>query len=705
MDPRTQQINRRTFFAEQNEAMLYGMLSKNFQQRLGRPLNEKQSARLERGLEHYMSEVFEANVNMPLQALNKDVLSVTASDFNDYLQRQDTLTQTNSNTFQETSQRYDQLQQDRQRSLEPPRPTVPDYVQPILVKEDDATSALSLFEEAKKRRNLETTAQAEEQLAKRNTSALQPLYLEAPPARPDPRSMYDTPLDLVVAAQRELPGRGDVNPTTARSGPTSANRGTLPQDILIKQQDIQSYKETEYNLSIYSGDRNWEFDTGTGQNRFNFSVNLFTGNSANGVSIMPKGANRLRNIVRIEIVKVITPIEYTDMLVRKLSSSTSPNLVQAIVNAEAIAITSINASTSVAPTPGANFAQYNLQRLIKTNQLFTNATLTYDSKYMNSIYSYPFITLNVSELDTNTYGTSNSVDNAFGILQYDSNWTDNTDSPGFASLIPKHMKCQRIYSPTPLSTLTKMTIRLQQPNGNLINSTSDTMDIKGIFLSSYESIREYFPYASGGGMDLSGTGYSDPTGEYIWIDCKKWFSRFQFSVGDRIQFKNLTSAGPTVAVTDLINFLQDPNGHLITGIAYSRVITDAELIEDGSAFLPGGPNILPITKPGATVTPLLPTTGISGSRAYQVLVDGCNNVGYARFIIVRGKFSDPTTGATAVNPYGNQSDNNGVSVDAVSGNPKIIPGRLINLSRQTQLIFRVITREYDPTSLLRPDNL
>jgi len=695
MDPRIQQQqNRRSFFSEQNEAMLFSMLSKNFQQRLGSQLNEKQSSRLERGLEHYMSEVFQANASLPVQTLNKDVLSITASDFNDYLQRQEAVTNASPQAFQETTQRYDQLQQDRQRSLEPPRPSIPDYVQPIVIKEDDSTTALSLFEEAKKRRNMEMNSQAEEQMAKRANASLQPLYLDTPQARPDPRSIYDTPLDLVVSGQRELPGRGDGNSTLARPGPTFVNRGALPQDVLIRQPDIQTYKETEFNLSIYSADRNWEYDNGAGQNRFNFSVNLFTGNEATGVSLMAKGANRLRNIVRIEFVKAIVPIENTDMVIRKLDSTDSPNYMQAVVNAQAIAITSVNAGVSTAAIPAANLAQTNLQLLKNKNELLTNGVLSYDTTYMKSIYSYPFITLNVSELDTNTYGTSDSVDNAFGILQYDSNWSDNTESLGFASLIPKHMKCQRIFAPTPLSTLPKMSIKLQQPNGNLVNSTADTLNINGIFLSSYTSMRTYFGHIapiggvplSGFGMDISGTAYSDSVGEYIWIDCEKWFSRYQFSVGDRIQLKNLTSAGPTPAVSDLINYLQDTNGHLIAGIVFSRPITATELL-------------------ASNLTANQVTTGVAGTQATQVLVDGTNQVGYARFIIIRGKFSDPTTGSLSINPYGGQLDNAGVGVAAVQGNTKIVPGRLINISRQTQFIFRVITRDYDSASIVRSDNL
>jgi len=692
MDQRGQQ-NRKTFFSPQNEEMLFSMLSNNFSQRLGTKLNEKQTTRLERGLEHYMGEVFQANSSLPVQVLNKEALASTASDFNDYLQRQESVARASPQAFQETSQRYDQLQLDRQRSMEAPRPAIPDYVQPLIIKEEDSVSALSLFEEAKKRRNLEVTAQAEEQVAKRNAASMKPIYLQEKEAPPDPRSIYDMPLDLVVAGQRDLSGRADTNPTIARPGPSIASRGVLQQDMIIKQEDIQSYKEIEYNLSLYSADRNWEIDTNNGQNRFNFSVNLNSNNSPVGISLMPNSSNRLKNIVRIEFVKAIVPIENTDIVVRKTTSTNSPDFLQAMLNAEAIAIATVNAGNSIVPPfPAANNSQANYQTLVNRNNLLTNATCKYDTTYVKNVYGFPFISLNVEELDTNTFGTSNSTDNAFGILQYDSSWTDNTDSLGFTSLIPKHMKCQRIYSPTPLSTLNKLTVRLQRPNGTLVNSAPDTLDISGIFLSHYTSMRQYF----NGPIDISGTGYSDPAGEYIWIDCAKWFSKYQISIGDRIQIKNLTSFVTTPAITDLIDYLQNTDGLIVAGLAFSRPITAAELLATG-------------------LTANQVTNGINNTVATSVLIDGSNNVGYSRFIIVRGKFNDPSTGSTTVSPYGKQIDNSVVSLNMlgvssyggsqITPSPKIVPGRLINLSRQTQLIFRVVTREYDSTSLVRPDNL
>ena len=593
----SQQV-RRQFFAEQNEQMLLSMLAKNFQQRLGAPLTDNQSSHLERALEHYMSDMFQQNPYQTTQTLNKQVLSATAGEFNAYLQRQSALKTATPQLFMETSNRFEQAQQDRQRSLEAPRPSIPDYVQPIQIKEDDSISALALFEEAKKRRGAEMNSQAEAEAAKRSSSAMVPIYAQQ--ERPDPRTMFAQPLNLMIEGSATASGLADVNPTIARPGPGSvpSNRGTLQQDLIIKQQDIQTYKETEYNLSVYSADRKWEFNTE--ENRFNFSVNLYSGNPTNGVSIMPKATARFRNIVKIEFVKAVMPIENTDIIVQKSGAS------------------------------------------------------TYDTSYLKNVFGYPFITLNVDELDTNNFGTNDKMDNAFAILQYDANWTDNTASLGFTSYIPKHMKCQRVYSPTPLAALTKLSVRLQQPNGNLINTAPDTLDINGACLSITADILTFTA------IGTNNTNYKDSTGEYIWIDCKKWFSRYQVAAGDRIQIRNLSSpTSPTAAQTDFLNYMQDPSGLMVVATAYN---TSAPTLELGS-----------------------------------------NSAGYARFIIVRGKFGDPTTGSTSVDPYGRAANNTALSTYLTTA--RFTSGRLINLSHQTQLIFRIVTRDYDSSSLMRPDNL
>jgi hypothetical protein len=619
MDPRGQQ-NRRMFFSDQNESLLMGILAKNFSQRQGAQLNERQAARLNKGLEHFMNEVIQANPQAPVQVLNKEVIQATAADFNMYLQREQLAANATPDMYVEPAQRFERLQNERQRMLEGPPRQIPDYVQRVPIEEDNSVSAMELFEEAKKKRNFEAAAQAEREVAKRSQSANQPFFQREAP--PDPKTLFATPLDLVVAGSqtRELPGRADGNPTIARPlpGTPDAPRGTLQQDLIIKQQDIQTYKETEYNLSVYSADRRWETDNGMSENRYNFSVNLYSGNPTNGASIMPKGTARFRNIVRIEFVKAILPIEGLDVNIRRSSTTT-----------------------------------------------FETATL-------NTIYSLPFVILNVDELDTNNYGTNDAQDRAFGLLQYDANWiaesSFGTDvsgnaivgSRGFTGFIPKHMKCQRVYTPTPLSALTKLSIQLQRPNGEPLSEVPDTLDISGIFFSYQAAASSYFPAVS-----VVASAYADtsPASNFIWLDCKKWFSRFAFSPGDRIVLRGIAAAFGgtlTAAQQDFVNFLERPQGHLIVQIV--------------SQNLASPPRV----------------------------TDGANPVGYARFIVIDNQFNDPTTGAISVKPFGGAANNTTLGGTILT---RRFSGRLLNLSHQTQLIFRVITRDYDSTSLVRPDNL
>jgi hypothetical protein len=158
------------------------------------------------------------------------------------------------------------------------------------------------------------------------------------------------------------------------------------------------------------------------------------------------------------------------------------------------------------------------------------------------------------------------------------------------------------------------------------------------------------------------------------------------AVGDRIQIKNLTCLQPTPAVINLINFLQNPDGLLVVGTAFLKPITATDLLAVGLTANQVG-------------------NGLAGTQVNQVLADNCNTAGYCKYIIVRGQFNDPTLGNTGILPYGNQVDNSSLSTDIFTSFTAIKPGRLINLSKQTQLIFRVITRDYDSTSLVRPDNL
>ena len=165
----------------------------------------------------------------------------------------------------------------------------------------------------------------------------------------------------------------------------------------------------------------------------------------------------------------------------------------------------------------------------------------------------------------------------------------------------------------------------------------------------------------------TGTSYADTSGNYLWIQTKTWFNRFLINQGDRIQMSGLafqpSYSGNPDAATDLINYLTRSQGHLVVGVGYTTTT--------GSVFFN----------------------------------DGANIVGYCNYIVIRSKMKDPTLGFTQPDTFGllANSANNSFLNTLTAAN--LAAGRLINISHQTTLVFRVITRDLDPTARIRPDNL
>jgi hypothetical protein len=382
---------------------------------------------------------------------------------------------------------------------------------------------------------------------------------------------------------------------------------------LIKQDDIINYKETEYNLVVYSADRDWL--TNTRENRYNFSVLFDPGNNRQGFTLSPSSTKKFKNISRIELVKAIIPTEGL------------------------ITLTQRNGTT----------------------EKFVN-----EAK-LNAL-TYPYIILRVPELDVNNYGTDDSLNNAFGVLQYDANWySDNTKlEDGYLAMIPKFMKCQKVYQPTPLATLQKLTIELNTPEGQPLSSVADTMSIQNIYFSG-----STIPPPS----EIVSVNYrlskdDNGNGEYIFIQTSTYFSKWQFAEGNRIAIQGLDAnqvpGGSTLAARNMIDYLQNPLGIPIIDIAFTTVGT---------------------------------TSG----------ADGPNAVGYANLIIVRAPHVDPTTGSVLVQPFGGSDtamDTLATAINAVPITTNTYTGaKLINLTHQTSIVLRIITRELDPAARVRPDNL
>ena len=450
----------------------------------------------------------------------------------------------------------------------------------------------------------------------------------APAIAPDFRDKVEEdeidPLALFEKARQQREREGMPSSSTQQQQATAPNKKpelilrddspeykipqTLAQDVIIRQQDVVKYKEIEYNIFLNSGDRNWLVNKT--ENRYNFSVNFNVANNSTDFPSSPSLQERFRNITRIEFVKVIVSLEGLVPIVRRIAGPT--------VNTDAIV----------------------------------------------SVLSYPYVALRIAELNANGFGTNPTLDNTFAVTHQDTSWTSDTTQKnrGYASLAPKYLKCQKIYAPTPLGSLQKMSIRLERPDGLLLSDALDVQYITNILFGNYAK-------TANSNTNLTTVYQNSLTAnEYIFINTSAWFSRFMVSDTDRIVIKGFTvattgSGSPDAnSLIDFTNWINRAEGHYVVGIGYANTATD--------------------------------------------ITDGQNSVGYANYVIIRNRFNDPTVSGATTRQYfgGSSSLEDALGTRLGTQASQYGTAAFINMNHQVHVALRVVCRELDGASNLRPDN-
>ena len=699
------------FFNAKNETMLDRLLYADFQRRTGADLNEKQNQRLVKTVKHYMTEVYSKSPDQSVQYLNKEVLQSVVPDFMSYLKRSSTV---DDSLQMDVSTRFGQLQTERQ-GAPVASPTPPDF---RINMDSDGPSPLSRFEEMKRIRETEAAREAEILAARTTVSESQEIVVRkqdpgmarfldsdtdfrsgteaarqrdqlslimreaernmsrpesAPLALPDMRGLY-----LGEGGQMPPPTRSQGiavgNPTLAI--PDSYRDRVLPQDVIKPQDDIVAYKEVEHNLFVYSADRDWV--NNTTENRYNFSVTFDPANNQSGFGYNTATNIKFKNITRIEFVKAIMPTESFDVLAT---------------------------SSSTAGTP---------QNTLNTN-----------------ILSFPYLQVRIPELNVNGYGTNDGINNSFAAISYDAYWTSdsNASNRGYARMIPKFLKCQKVYYPTPLSTLQKLTFQIQRPDGTLVSTATDTLTVSAVLM----------PNNSVTTTNYRATGAA--TYEWIWLKTSTYFNQFMLSQGDRIVLKNVDFNSALTAYAgfnDLVNYLTQPQGLLVSSIGrctgasngyvdggneagYANGIVVRNSFRDPTlGLITVSPwvtsyiaSLATLTKDTPSAATIAPVAG--GSVSLTMATGLAYTAGMPVFVVsstpannFTGVVSSYTTG-TGVLVINSIANVNGTSFSSVTFTvvAGTIPsaGRLINMNHQIQIIMRVITREMDSAAKLRPDNL
>lgn len=287
-------------------------------------------------------------------------------------------------------------------------------------------------------------------------------------------------------------------------------------------------------------------------------------------------------------------------------------------------------------------------------------SVPFDNRIYLDLQSYPFLVMDVDEIDGVFRGTNNKINEAFALLlfdkafdsevltsdqiTYDLSTTDNIKKRfdrqfkrGYMSFCPFLFEKKRYFN-TPLASLNRLTIKFRRPDGQFISVDDDHLKIDSISNT----------LVSTSNLELSGTnGYPRTDwGQYIKITTTKFFSNRSFKIGDLIKIRNYTINSTDDNELKFQEFINREEGHVIINL-------DQEFT--GESKNEGYINCMYIAPPGE--------------------LD--KNLGS----LDRSTFYQPSPSVVS-----NQGD-------------------LINSSMQVHVTFKIVTREDKTTSVIKPINV
>lgn len=489
-----------------NYQKIVGFLRQHYAKKLGmQAIHERMDARLQKTVQHYMTEVSRLQGNRPVNALTQEVLRETTTSMDTWLTtRQESGISPVATTIgafskseeygrlhEDPNARFEALMSERAPPAQQTPAPMPDFLKTQSFMDSNEDPILLM-----------------ERMQKERESQARILGIPASPASTPSLEIRD----VSPSAANPIPPQAETAP------PLLAPR---PQAYIIPQEDVVKYKETEYNIFITSSDRDWLRNTS--ENRYNFSVNFNTGSKKTGFTYSPSIQERFRNIQRIEFVKAIVPTESLTSLVRVIpeedGSSYSYDTTR-VINVFSLPF----AHVRIAELNGNGFS---------TNPAEDNtfAMVQYDTTWSSD--------------QTAQAQTGVSPSAVLG-------------KSGYTGMIPKFLKCQRVY-PNLLGTLQRLSLRLERHDGQLLTSDSDVLQIKRIVLSN--------SFGSVGGNNTI-YSVTSPQNSYIFVQTWSYFPYSAVSEGDRIALAGYTPTTVSDAASDFANYMNREEGHYVVATGY-----------------------------------------------------------------------------------------------------------------------------------------
>lgn len=163
-------------------------------------------------------------------------------------------------------------------------------------------------------------------------------------------------------------------------------------------------------------------------------------------------------------------------------------------------------------------------------------------------FAYPYLMLNIDEFTDIYDGTNDSVRRCFCHLIFDKCYKA-PNGRGYIILNTIQNE-KKVFHPTPLSSLSKMTVSVRKPNGELLNTSRDEYQV---FKVEYELYNKQF----------------------LKIVTNKYFDKNEFYKGDTVIIKNfaLTNNAPGMSddiISKFNDFINRKEGHEILEIGQAN---------------------------------------------------------------------------------------------------------------------------------------
>jgi hypothetical protein len=306
----------------------------------------------------------------------------------------------------------------------------------------------------------------------------------------------------------------------------------------------------------------------------------------------------------------------------------------------------------------------------------------FDNRIYLDLQSYPFLVMDIDELDGVFKGSNNTVNEAFALLLFDKAYDsevltcdqikncltrpspednihkrfDRQFKRGFMSFCPFLFEKKK-YPNTPLASLNRMTIRFYRPDGQLISVDQDHLEIKNITAVALGDTETDLELKNTTGFPRS------VSGQYIKIETKTFFSNRVFRVGDLIKIRNYKLKTSVIGDEKhaFAEFINRPQGHIIINL-------EREISQTGDSLT--------------------------------------DNEGYisSLYIAPAGEI-DKNWGRLNTSTY-HDTTADPADMYLIDDDPtKPSYGQLINSSMQVHVTFKIVSREDRTTAVIKPVNV